>query len=193
MLTDLFLEKQCGLVPTQYLVVVLSEVCVPLAGRCITRLKMGTGMVSSADELLIEFELCIGLIFKPLRHHLKHALGTSGQGSLYTVWKAVLNVLEELLTDRQLESEQDEDHHMRRGIPDNLRATMNNLANEHFQNVILVLISAGVLLADPKCPGDITSMTWEAARRMGISENSMQEWKQAAGQPTGDARESDTQ
>lgn len=186
MLTDLFLDKQCGQVPTQYLVAVLSEVCVPLAGRCITRLKMGTGMVTSADELLIEFELCIGLIFKPLRHHLKHALGTSSQGSLSTVWKAVLMVLEELLADRQHENEQDEDHNVRRGIPDNLRATMNSLANEHFQNVIMVLISAGVLLADSKSPGDITAMTWEAAKRMGISESSMQEWRQVAGQTSDD-------
>jgi hypothetical protein len=180
MLTDLFLDKQGGLVPTQQLCGVLSEVCVPLAGRCITRMQIGGGMVSSSDELLIEFELCIGLIFKPLRHHLKNVISTDA--SLTSIWKSVLSVLEDLLSNKK-ESEHSEEE-SRRAISKTLKTTMDNLANEHFQNAIKGMISAGVLLADSKSPGDISSMTWEAAGRMGISEGALQEWRQEAEKPT---------
>ena len=178
MLTDLFLDKQGRLVPIQHLCSVLSEVCVPVAGRCIARLQMGNSRVASADELLIEFELCIGLIFKPLRHHLKNALSTDA--SLSSIWMSVLLVLEELLTDKS-EGEQPEEG-SKRAIPKSLKTTMDDLANEHFQNAIKVLISAGVLLADSTSPGDISSMTWEAAKKMGVSEGSLQEWRKAAGE-----------
>jgi hypothetical protein len=137
-------------------------------------------MVTSADELMIEFELCIGLIFKPLRHHLKNALSTSS--CLSSIWKSVLLVLEDLLVDKAQSEHPPEER--RCAIPESLRKTMNNLANEHFQNAIMVLISAGVLLADSKSPGDITAMTWEAASKMGISDVSLQEWRKSAVQAT---------
>jgi hypothetical protein len=133
--------------------------------------------MESTDELMIEFELCIGLIFKPLRHHLKNVLATDG--SLSSIWQSVLSVLEDLLNEPERNSPISEPKEM---IPENLKATMNDLANEHFQNAIMVLISAGVLLADSKSPGDISAITWESVGRMGINEGSVVEWKQAAGQ-----------
>ena len=139
---------------------------------------MGKCRVASADELLIEFELCIGLIFKPLRHHIKNALSTDA--SLSSIWRAVLLVLEDLLTDQSKPEGELPEEGRHRAIPKSLKTTMDNLANEHFQNAIMVLISAGVLLADSKSPGDITSMTWEAAKKMGVSEGSLQEWRKAA-------------
>ena len=131
--------------------------------------------VSSTDELLIEFELCIGLIFKPLRHHLKNVVSTGA--SLPQIWKSILSVLEDLLSAKQ-DGEQNEEE--RRPIPVGLKQTMDNLANEHFQNAIKVLLAAGVLLADSKTPGDLSALTWEAAGRMGISESALKEWKQEA-------------
>jgi hypothetical protein len=141
---------------------------------------MGNGMVSSSDELLIEFELCIGLIFKPLRHHLKNVLSTGA--SLSSIWKSVLLVLEELLSQTvETDEPGGEKGHP---IPEGLKKTMDNLANEHFQNAVKVLLSAGVLLADAKTPGDISAVTWEAAGRMGISEKSLEQWKQEACAPS---------
>jgi hypothetical protein len=164
-------------VPTKHLCRVLSELCVPLAGRCIVRLQMGGRTIESTDNLMIEFELCIGLIFKPLRHHLHNVLETGG--SLSSIWQSVLAVLEELLRDEEQNSPVSESGEK---VPEKLKATMNDLANEHFQNAIMVLISAGVLLADSKAPGDISAITWESVGRMGISEGSVVEWKQAASQ-----------
>lgn len=127
---------------------------------------------------MIEFELCIGLIFKPLRHHLSNVIANGG--SLSSIWQSVLSVLEELLRDEERGSPTSES---KVRIPENLKATMNDLANEHFQNAIMVLISAGVLLPDSKVPGDISALTWESVVRMGINEGSIVEWKQqAAGQ-----------
>jgi hypothetical protein len=76
---------------------------------------MGEGGVHSSDELMIEFELCIGLIFKPLRHHLPNLLAASSSSSsagvvtggggggdkngILSVWKSILSALEELLGD----------------------------------------------------------------------------------------------
>jgi hypothetical protein len=174
MLTDLFLDKRGSLVPTKHLCRVLSELCVPLAGRCIVRLQIG-GRTVETDELMIEFELCIGLIFKPLRHHWQSVLATGG--GLSSIWQSILAVLEELLREDENGSSVSEP---RKKISEKLKATMNDLANEHFQNAIMVLISAGVLLADSKSPGDISAITWESVGRMGISEGSVVEWKQAA-------------
>ena len=126
---------------------------------------------------MMEFELCIGLIFKPLRHHVKHIVECGG--SLPSIWLSVLSVLEDLLGDKHSEVPPpfDEEQEV---IPDNLKATMNSLANEHLQNAIKVLLSIGVLSADSSTPGDITAKTWESVSRMGVSDGDVQQWKQQA-------------
>jgi len=126
---------------------------------------------------MIEFELCIGLIFKPLRHHLSRVVTSEGEGSLFSIWKSVLQVLEELLVEEKKDTPSPE---RREKLPTNLKVMMHGLANEHLQNAIMVLISAGVLLSDSKSSGDISSLTWESVDRMGISEKSVHEWKKAA-------------
>lgn len=156
---------------------VLSEVCVPLAGRRIARLQLGEGQFQSSDELMIEFELCIGLIFKPLRHHLQ-TFQRASLGGLSSVWKSVLRVLEEML--RSDGRTTDSSPEKPKGIPDGLKATMHNLANEHLRNAIVVLMSAGVIESDAKPLGDITSATIESVSRMGISEGILEELKQAS-------------
>ena len=98
--------------------------------------------------------------------------------SISPIWKSVLSVLEDFLTEKAEPVVEDE----RRPISKSLKKTMNDLLNEHFQNAITLLITAGVLLQDPKSSNEISTITWEAATRMGISENSLQQWKEAAGQ-----------
>ena len=174
MMTDLFLDKGGYLVPSDHLCGTLSDICIPLAGRCILMLQQGDRLVGTADEFMIEFELCIGLMFKPMRHHLQ-AL-SEGSGALRSVWQAVLIVLESLLGQKA-----DDDNDAKPVIPSSLQSTMHNLANEHLRNAIVVLCSAGFLQSDDqKTPGDnITSSTWESIQRMGIKEVVLQEWKQA--------------
>jgi len=154
----------------------LSDVCVPLAGRCIVDLQMSEGRIHSSDELMIEFELCIGLIFKPLRHHLQNVIASEPTGGLPSIWKSVLSVLEELLGDDRGESSPEK----QKVVPEGLILTMQNLANEHLRNAIIVLISAGVLMPDSSAPMDVTSMTIESVGKMGISEAALREWKQEA-------------
>ena len=176
MLTDLFLQRQGSLIPPEQLCAVLSEVCVPLAGRRILSLQLRDPSIETTDQLMMEFELCIGLIFKPLRHH-SQSLKESGS-SLPSIWQSVLVVLEDLLGDKRSVSplpEECRDH-----IPESLKKTMDSLANEHLQNAIKVLLSTGVLFADSKAPGDLTAITWESVSRMGVSDGAVQEWKQQA-------------
>jgi hypothetical protein len=162
-LTDLFLDKNGGSVPPAHLSSVLSDVCVPLAGRRILKLQLGEGRFQSSDELMIEFELCIGLIFKPLRHHLQNLLANPSGEGIFSVWKSILSALEELLCDDDKKKKSlggsssslaapPEDGQRKpaaaAAIPKNLRDTMNNLANEHLRNAIEVLIASGILQSD---------------------------------------------
>lgn len=126
---------------------------------------------------MMEFELCIGLIFKPLRYHLKNLVECGG--SLPSIWLSVLSVLEDLLCSELPETSTHIEEPVE-VIPENLKATMNSLANEHLQNAIQVLMSIGVLAADSITPGDITSKTWESVSRMGVSDGDVKQWKQLA-------------
>lgn len=167
-LTDLFLDRQNALVPVPHICRALSDICVPLAGRCIVSMQMGRGAVPSTDELMIEFELCIGLIFKPLRHHLKDALTSHLESHVFPLWKAVLAVLEELLAASEEKV----------GVPQTLLTTMHDLATEHLQNAIIMLVASGVLLTDPKSASDISTATRTSVLRMGVSREVFEKWMQ---------------
>lgn len=173
MLTDVFVDKQDAPVPIECVCSVLSEICVPLAGRSIIRLQTGQGGTPSTDEMMIEFELCIGLVFKPLRHNLKNVVASSsGSSNLFPIWRAVLSVIEELLGANNGEDEA--------ALPDSLRKTMQDLATEHLQNAIKVLMSNGAIAPEPKTPNDLSSLTWDAVGRMGIGKETIDAWKTSA-------------
>jgi hypothetical protein len=171
LLTNLHLDRRGSFIPYNHLSASLSDVCVPLAGRCISKLQAGERLVGTADELMIEFELCIGLMFKPMRHHLT-AL-SDGPEMLAIVWKSVLVVLEDILGGRENDQKQ--------LIPASLQTTMHSLANEHLRNAVVVLFSSGFLqTGDKSAPGDMASFTWESIQRMGVQGAILQEWKKAA-------------
>jgi hypothetical protein len=178
------LQKQGSIIPAEQLCGALCEVCVPLAGRRILGLQIRDPSVETTDQLMMEFELCIGLIFKPLRHHLQNLVECSG--SLPSIWLSVLSVLEDLLSDKQPPKSPSHDE-PQEVIPDDLKATMNSLANEHLQSAIKGLLAMGVLSADSKSPGDITAKTWESVIRMGVSAGDVQRWKQQASSSGEDA------
>lgn len=157
MLTDLLIHNRGKVIPSEQLCKALSEVCVPMAGRRIMRLQIRDPSVATTDQLMMEFELCIGLIFKPFRHHLK----SFGDSSFPSVWKAILDALEELLATKENTVLGDEP-----SIPVQLKNTMNSLANEHLQNAVQILLTGGFL--DSK--NDLTKATWESLCRMGLSD-----------------------
>lgn len=178
MLTDVFVDKRDAPVSIECVCSVLGEICVPLAGRSIIRLQTGEGANPNTDEMMIEFELCIGLVFKPLRHNLQNVIGSNrGNTQLFPIWKAVLSVIEELRGASTISSEDDE------VIPDSLRRTMQDLAAEHLQNAIKVLMSVGVIVSDPKTPNDLSSLTWDSVGRMGFGKETIDSWKTSASQP----------
>lgn len=174
MLTDIFVDKQEAPVSIECVCSVLSEICVPLAGRSIIRLQTGQGGLPSTDELMIEFELCIGLVFKPLRHNLKNVVTSKSENSnLFSIWRAVLSVIEELLGSDGGNPEDEV------ALPDSLRQTMQDLATEHLQNAIKVLMSAGAIVSEPKAPNDLSSLTWDSVGRMGIDKEIIEAWQKS--------------
>ena len=84
------------------------------------------------------------------------------ESELCSVWKCVLSVLEDLLGDASLTKSPAEEQLV---ISIGLKETMDNLANEHLQNAVKVLMSAGVLSSE-LAPGDVAGMTLENVKKM---------------------------
>jgi hypothetical protein len=179
MLTDSFLDKRVGLIPINHLCSILGELCIPLAGQRIIELREGKAHPESFDELMIELELCIGLIFKPLRHHLKNVVG-EGQSVLLSLWNPILGVLQDILKEPDAANGGSGDKALHN--PKKIIQSTNELTLEHLRNVIMVLIDFGVLKAESEAPDDITAITWDAVSKMDFGKKFLEEWKQAAGQ-----------
>ena len=158
----------------------LGQLCIPLAGRRIVEIREGTIEFENFDQLMIELELCIGLIFKPLRHHLRNVVN-EGVVVLLSLWTPILGVLKDILNEpAESEPVPDENGHT---DPKKVIQSTNELTIEHLRNVIMVLISFGVLQPEPQTPDDITAITWDAVAGMDYCKNFLEEWKKAASQP----------
>ena len=176
MLTDSFLENQGGLIPVVHLCVALGNLCIPLAGRRIKELRASWDGVDPQDEIMIELELCIGLIFKPLRHHVQNIVNDGGD-ALIALWKATLEVLKVVLCDTVSPDESTDDHP---GVVNVVVKSINDLALEHLRNVIMVLVDYDILHAESIHEGDISSWTWSALSDIECCKKFLDEWKQAA-------------
>ena len=180
MLADSFLEKRAGLIPIHHLCSTLGELCIPLAGRRILALRNLNVHVEDFDELMIELELCIGLIFKPLRHHLKNVV-EEGDVVLLSLWTPVLQVLTEILSPPILGGKTS---NTESGSPtsNKMFEATNDLAIEHLRNVIMVLIGYGVLVEGSSQPNDLTDLTWTFVGKIEVCKPFLDEWKKAASQ-----------
>jgi len=156
------------LIPVHHLCEILGTVCIPLAGRRVTDLRKHDIQDVDLNELTIEMELCIGLIFKPLRHHLQ-TIAEGGQDLLLSIWSPILDVLKSILDNPDPEKPSS-DHDMLK--------TTNELTIEHLRNVIMVLIGFGVLQADSS--DEISTLTWTSISDIECCKSSIEEWKQAA-------------
>jgi len=143
---------------------------------------MGDAQVEGADELMIEFELCIKLIFKPFRHHVNRAVAVDGD--ILPLWKCILNVLEDLLRDRTSRSP-DSSPNGKKLMSDELCRSMNELASEHLQNAIMFLVKNRQIVGpDATSPGDLTTITWESVSRMGVCQKYLGQWLETASNQT---------
>ncbi|KAL3923282.1 MAG: hypothetical protein SGILL_001741 [Bacillariaceae sp.] len=182
MLTDSFLDKRGGLLPVDILCEALGQICIPLAGKRIVDLRDGQIHPDHMDGLTIELELLIGLIFKPVRHHIKTIIN-EGPSLLGALWLPTLDALKVVMAEG---SQKGAGEDSPRGQAVKL---VNELTMEHLQNVVTVLISYGVLKAGDEAtgaPDAISEQTWTAISTMEYCKKSVVEWKLSAASPSED-------
>jgi hypothetical protein len=176
MLTDSFLDKRAGLLPVGIICEVLGKTCIPLAGKRILSLRESQVHPDHMDAMMMELELCIGLIFKPLRHHIKTIINEDPP-VLMSVWKPTLDVLQEIMGEN---------------AHDEIGQSINELTFEHLRNVITVLISYRVLIAgDEASLDEISRQTWNAISNMDYCKKYVVEWKLSAASPPADSNTPD--
>jgi hypothetical protein len=179
MLTDSFLDKRSGLLPVQIVCDVLGNTCIPLAGMRITEMRDEGVQPDHLDTMLIELELCVGLIFKPVRHHIKTFVN-EGASVFMTVWLPILKTLKDVLSVGNNDVDKD-------GPSRNIVIqSINELTMDHLRNVITVMISLGILraVAEGSTPeDDISQQTWKAISTMEYCKTAVAEWKLAAASP----------
>jgi hypothetical protein len=185
-LTDLFLNTEGNSIPLEPLCSALKETCIPLAARRILRLQVRDSTITTSDDLLTEFDLCIGLLFKPLRHHLNHIAVSKYHVS--SIWKLVLKSLEDFFVD-------DETHENYEGgqefIPIALKSSMATHVYQHLQNAVFVLMSAEIIVVESNTSDDLTALTWASVIKMGVNSETLAEWKEKSPTSQNVAIESD--
>jgi hypothetical protein len=180
MLTDSFLDKRSGLLPVQIVCDVLGKTCIPLAGMRIIEMRDAGVQPDHLDTMLIELELCVGLIFKPVRHHIK-TIVNEGPSMFMAVWLPILKTLKEVMSG--VTNDVVDKDGSSRGV---VIQSLNELTMDHLRNVITVMISLGVLrvVEEGSVPeDDISHQTWMAISTMEFCKTAVAEWKLAAASP----------
>ena len=183
-LTDAFIDKSGVSVPPEHLCGAMRNICVPLAGARLASLLADDRVIAEhMEEVMIEVELCISLVYKALLHHLKRIL--NAEADLLGVWTSLLTVMEMLLGGADTDSQSLEDGELvdSRGMtPGQLRRSTKELASEHLRNAVMVLIASGVLKDVPESTEDISAVTWDSVNKMDFCKAQAEEWKQSAAQ-----------
>jgi len=206
MLTDAIIDRHGRDVPKDELCGILDRICIPLAGsRMVDLLRSGTDPAEHhhhVEEIMIELELCISLIFKPFLHHLRTLL--TMREEFVAIWMSMLGVMTELLGEEVVRpthggTEGDDypgGHAMTR---DKLLLTTKELGSEHLRNAIMVLVASGVLRGEGQTSSgdgggfargggeDVSALTWNAIGRMKFCRQYVEEWKQSASAEGGEA------
>ncbi|MGK3735233.1 MAG: hypothetical protein ACI8RD_002324 [Bacillariaceae sp.] len=184
MLTDSFLDRRAGLLPVKILCEVLGKMCIPLAGQRIIELGKSIKHADQLDAMMIEVELCVSLIFKPLRHHMKIIINEEDPSLLMGMWIPTLNVIKEILNENFTAEEDPSDMDPMTPIRSQMIKSTNELTMEHLQNVVMVLISYGVLKASAEEEStDDDSLSVETWKLIGEIPALDDEWKKAIGNP----------
>ncbi len=178
MLRDASIDRYSKDVPITELCRVLNGICLPTINQRIVELVQHQTMLKfDQEEIMIELELCISTIFKPFLHHLETLL--SNPDELTAVWLSLLSVISHLL-GKETQSEKDQIIN-----PNNhLLKAPKDLATEHLRNILMILVSKGVLRCDDDITTsngkDISSMTWNVLNNMHYCKHLIAEWRQGA-------------
>lgn len=189
LLTDTLLDKNSRCIPVEGgLCNILSNICIPLAGKRITDLlRIPRELDNDLEETLIEVELCISLLFKPFLHHLKALIVVKQE--FVGMWISLLGIMTQLLGDEIASDQKYEiasDQNFGKGhvvTRASLFSTTKELASEHLRNAVMVLVAMGVLIVDEdsKCESqEISSVTWAAIGSIGYCKPFLEEWKISA-------------
>ena len=176
MLTDALIDNHGKSIPENQLYSILYGLSVPLAARRIADLLKTQEVETIWEEIMIELELCISLIFKPLLHHLRHLL--NDPDNFLRLWKSILEAVALLLGDKQGDDASTASHDR---TMDNLLLTTKELAKEHLRNAVMVLSASSIISGESSEDGtDISSVTWNSIQSMEFCKVYVEEWKQTA-------------
>mmetsp|Transcript_15948 Transcript_15948/g.23458 ORF Transcript_15948/g.23458 Transcript_15948/m.23458 type:complete len:1647 (+) Transcript_15948:145-5085(+) len=173
-LTDTFLSKQGNSLSPSIISDLLSEVCIEAAsGRISDLLEDESDMVQRTEDIMIEFEQSVSLIFKPFVYHVKNIIVSGNSTDLEKVWSKLLSAMEELLQEKP-----DEKTSSDPSAPGALRKTLKDLASEHLRNAIMVLHAHGVLHGNPDDSDSLSVETWIVIDRMTFCTERAKEWQE---------------
>ncbi len=151
-----------------------------MAGKRITDLlRIPRGGETDLEEIMIEVELCISLLFKPFLHHIKTLVSVKQE--FFGIWISLLGIMKQLLGDEIVHNKFDSTVTVVSRAK--LFSTTKELASEHLRNAVMVLAAMGVLTADDDSTYDtqeISSVTWAAIGSIGYCTPVLDEWKKSA-------------
>ena len=171
MLVDALIDRHFDAVSINELCHILTNICLPRTGQRFEELakQYGEGTLSH-DEMMIEFELCISMVFKPFLHHIKKI--SSNSKELAMIWISVLDVIAKLL-DHPIDGKISNDP--------SILQTSKELATERLRNALVVLVANGVLRCDAdgnENPNDFGYLTWKRIGQIQYCEKHISDWKQ---------------
>ena len=195
MLTDAVTDKNGLHIPEDQLCRILTGICVPLAGNRINELLRSDDIGEiHIEEVMIELEQCVSLVFKPFVHFLKRL--TLVPNELTAIWISMLAVMAQLLgedsIDEEDESENDISSVSKNGsmTRNKLLNTTKELASEHLRNAVMVLVEENILCSEVEVVDktdqdltkaqNITSLTWSSIENMQYCRKYISEWKASA-------------
>jgi len=194
MLTDAIVDKNGLHVPEDQLCRILTGICVPLAGNRINELLRSDDLMElHIEEVMIELEMCVSLVFKPFLHYLKRLSLVPNE--LTAIWISMLAVMAQLLGEDVIDEENEKEADIASSPGDGgglmtrrkLLYTTKELASEHLRNAVMVLVGEDILCSDVNLaePGistaqDITSLTWSSIDNMHFCKKYIAEWKDSA-------------
>ena len=174
-MTDAFLDKQGSALAPRVLRRALPQVCINFASRRIgALLENEAGLHIGSQDIMIEFEQSVSLIFKPFLNHAKTIVHSGDTQDLTTIWSALLRAMESLL---QLGDDERSPANGDAMSPGMLRWTLKELACEHLRNVLMILHAHGVLKGDPVPTDSFSVSTWESIDRMTFCTEFAADWK----------------
>ena len=175
MFTDVLLDIQGQSITSDKLYKIFNDMIIPLVHMRITDILKLEDVENIWDDIMIELELCISLIFKPFLHYLQNLSNKKDQFLL--LWKSILDVMTLLLDE---EENIDENITSIRTLK-NLLLTTKELGSEHLRNAVMVLTAAKIITNEASDDGsDISSLTWNSIKKLKFCQNLFDEWRTAA-------------